>query len=185
MQSKSLGPEGLIEIIPRLHEDSRGYFCEVFRKDVFAEIAPNIEFVQENQSLSRVPGTIRGLHFQTEPFAQGKLVRCITGSVFDVAVDLRMGSPYYGRPFSLVLTAERANQLWLPAGFAHGFCTLEPDTTLCYKVSAPYSPEHDKGLAWNDPQIGIEWPSLANPKTLSAKDRVQPLLADLPTLFTI
>lgn len=185
MQSRSLGPEGLIEIVPRLHEDSRGYFCEVFRTDVFAGIAPGVEFVQENQSLSRTPGTIRGMHFQTEPFAQGKLVRCITGSVFDVAVDLRVGSPDYGRWYSLVLTAERANQLWLPAGFAHGFCTLEPDTTLCYKVSAPYSPEHDKGLAWNDPQIGIEWPSLANPDTLSAKDRVQPMLADLPKLFTI
>lgn len=174
---------GLLEIIPRRHGDERGYFSELFRLDLFGTRAGESRFIQENESLSSRVGTIRGLHFQTEPFVQGKLVRCTAGAVFDVAVDLRTGSPTYAQWAAVELSPEKGNQLWIPAGFAHGFCTLKPDTVLNYKVTAYYSSDNDKGLAWNDPAIAIAWPALADPETLSPKDRVQPLLADLPAHF--
>lgn len=174
---------GLLEIIPHRHGDDRGYFAEIFRLGLFREHAGEVEFVQENESQSTQVGTVRGLHFQTEPFAQGKLVRCTAGAVFDVAVDLRARSPTFGQWAAVELTPGKGNQLWIPAGFAHGFCTLKPDTVLNYKVTATYSAEHDKGVAWNDPAIAIAWPALADPGTLSPKDRLQPLLADLPDHF--
>ncbi|MFC3173278.1 dTDP-4-dehydrorhamnose 3,5-epimerase [Novosphingobium bradum] len=183
MNFQQLPIPGLIEITPRRHGDERGYFAEIFRLDLFCQEAGEATFVQENESLSSRVGTIRGLHFQTEPFAQGKLVRCTAGAVFDVAVDLRAGSATFGRWAAVELTPEKGNQLWIPAGFAHGFCTLKPDTVINYKVTAYYSAQHDKGLAWNDPAIAIAWPALADAETLSAKDRVQPLLADLPAHF--
>lgn len=173
----------LVEITPKRHGDERGYFCELFRLSAMHEHAGTNTFVQENESLSRKPGTIRGLHFQSEPFAQGKLVRCTAGALLDVAVDLRASSPTFGQWAAVELSPENGKQLWVPAGFAHGFCTLQPDTVINYKVTAYYSAEHDKGLAWNDPAIGIVWPSIADPETLSAKDRVQPRLADLPEYF--
>lgn len=176
---------GPLEIVPLRHEDDRGYFTETYRSDLFAQHAGETCFVQENQSLSRLPGTIRGLHFQTDPCAQGKLVRCIAGSIWDVAVDVRSGSPTRGRWVAATLTPEKGNQLWVPRGFAHGFCTLEPDTIVSYKVTSYYSPENDKGVAWNDPEVAIAWPSLAAPETLSAKDRVQPRLSALPPLFPL
>ena len=144
-----------------------------------------MHFVQENQSLSAKVGTIRGLHFQTNPMAQGKLVRCTQGAIFDVAVDIRHDSPSFGKWVGVELTPEKCNQLWIPAGFAHGFSTLEPDSVVTYKVTNYYSPENDKGLAWNDPQIGIVWPENADAETLSGKDRIQPRLADLPPVFSI
>jgi len=176
---------GPVEVVPRRIGDERGYFAETFRLTSFADTVGVHEFVQENESLSAKPGTIRGLHFQTAPHVQGKLVRCTAGAIFDVAVDLRRDSPTFGRWVGAELSAARGNQLWVPPGFAHGFCTLEPGTVVSYKVTAYYSPEHDKGVAWDDPAIGIAWPDLADPDTLSAKDRQQPALADLPPLFTM
>lgn len=184
MEFRPLEISGLVEVIPRKIGDERGYFSEIFREDRFRDIA-DVDFVQENQSLSVKVGTVRGLHFQTHPFAQGKLVRCIAGAIFDVAVDLRRGSPHFGSWAAIELTAERDNQLWVPPGFAHGFCTLLPDSVVCYKVTAYYSQEHDKGVAWDDGDIGIVWPEVADHVTLSAKDRSQPRLADLPAYFAV
>jgi dTDP-4-dehydrorhamnose 3,5-epimerase len=174
-----------LEIVPRKIEDERGYFSEIFRLNTFASRAETVQFVQENQSLSRRTGTIRGIHFQTRPAAQGKLVRCITGSLFDVAVDLRKGSSTYARWTSVILSPELNNQLWVPAGFGHAFCTLEPDTIVNYRVTEYYSPEHDKGVAWDDPDIAVAWPDIADGETLSAKDRAQPSLAGLPVYFSM
>jgi dTDP-4-dehydrorhamnose 3,5-epimerase len=176
---------GVVEIRPDRRFDDRGYFSEIFRVDEISRSIGTVQFVQENESLSLAAGTIRGLHFQSPPKAQAKLVRCTAGSLLDVAVDLRRGSPTYGRWVAVALSAKAGNQLWVPVGFAHGFCTLEPDTIVSYRVSAYYSPEHDKGVAWDDPEIGIAWPDIADADTLSAKDRVQPRLADLPAYFAM
>jgi dTDP-4-dehydrorhamnose 3,5-epimerase len=185
MEFRTFDLEGPFEIIPRKIEDERGYFSEIFRLNTFAELAPGTEFVQENQSLSIRAGTIRGLHFQTNPFAQGKLVRCLAGRLFDVAVDLRSGSATFGRWISVILSSTENNQLWVPAGFGHGFCSLEPSSVISYRVTNYYSREHDKGVAWDDPDIGIKWPEIADRKTLSAKDRQQPRLAELPSYFSM
>ncbi|EHJ58184.1 dTDP-rhamnose-3,5-epimerase [Novosphingobium pentaromativorans US6-1] len=171
-------------IIPRHIGDERGYFAETFRTDVFARECGDWTFVQDNESLSARAGTVRGLHFQTEPYAQGKLVRCTAGALFDVAVDIRAGSPTYGQWVAKTLTPENGRQLWIPAGFAHGFCSLEPNTVIAYKVTGYYSAECDKGLAWDDPAIGIVWPDVAHPDTLSSKDRQQPRLSELPAYFS-
>ncbi len=185
MEFRSFSIKGLIEIVPRKIADERGYFSEIFRADTFAAQASKTDFVQDNQSLSVRVGTIRGIHFQTHPAKQGKLVRCLVGKVLDVAVDLRHGSPDYGRWISTVLTPAENNQLWIPTGFGHAFCTLEPNSVIGYRVTNYYSPDNDMGVAWDDPDIAIEWPSLADPCTLSAKDRVQPALADLPQYFSM
>lgn len=169
--------------IPRHIGDERGYFSETFRADLFTQHCGNVGFVQDNESMSANAGTVRGLHFQCAPHAQGKLVRCTAGALFDVAIDIRHGSPTYGRWIAETLTPENGKQLWVPAGFAHGFCSLKPNTVICYKVTDYYSVECDKGLAWDDPAINIKWPDIADPGTLSAKDRSQPLLADLPVYF--
>lgn len=171
-------------LVPNRLGDERGYFSETFRADIFAQHCGDFAFVQDNESLSAKAGTIRGLHFQSEPHAQGKLVRCTSGRLFDVAVDIRHGSSSFGLWISATLTPENGIQLWIPPGFAHGFCTLTDNTVIAYKVTDYYSPGCDKGLAWNDPMVGIDWPSEANAETLSTKDRSQPLLADLPTYFT-
>jgi dTDP-4-dehydrorhamnose 3,5-epimerase len=180
MHARPLAIPDLVEIVPTRHRDSRGYFAETFREDWFSEHVASVRFVQENQSLSRQPGLVRGLHFQREPHAQGKLVRCLAGAIFDVAVDLRPGTETYGRSVAVTLSAEAGNQLWIPAGFAHGFCTLTPDALVSYRVTAYYSAAHDAGIAWNDPDLAIAWPDLANPASLSAKDQAQPRLRDLP-----
>jgi dTDP-4-dehydrorhamnose 3,5-epimerase len=185
MEFRNFEIDGPFEIIPRKIEDERGYFSEIFRVDTFAGRAPGADFVQDNESLSIRAGTVRGIHFQSHPFAQGKLVRCLAGRLVDVIVDLRVGSSTYGRWFSVTLSPERNNQLWVPVGFGHGFCTLEPNTIISYRVTDYYSAEHDKGVAWDDPEIAIEWPHVTDPDTLSAKDRRQPLLADLPAYFTM
>ena len=185
MEVRAFDVEGPLEIVPRKIEDSRGYFSEIFRADILADHAPGIEFVQDNQSLSAKTGTIRGVHFQSHPAAQGKLVRCLAGRVVDVAVDLRHDSPTFGRWISVILTPAQNNQLWLPVGFGHAFCTLEPNSVIGYRVTSYYSPENDKGVAWDDPAIGIDWPEVADPDTLSAKDRVQPRLADLAAYFSM
>ena len=184
MKFRTFELDGPIEVIPRKIEDERGYFSETFRRNLFSERVPGIEFVQDNQSLSVRPGTVRGLHFQTQPAAQGKLVRCLAGRLFDVAVDLRSDSLTYGRWISVVLSPEKNNQLWVPAGFGHGFCTLEPNSVISYRVTNYYNPAHDKGLAWDDPQLDIDWPAIADPQTLSARDRHQPGFLDLPAYFS-
>ncbi len=177
--------DGPFEIRPRKIEDERGYFSEIFRQSELADRVGRVEFVQENQSLSIRSGTIRGLHFQTRPAAQGKLIRCLAGRLFDVAVDLRADSPTYGRWISVILSPEENNQLWVPIGFGHGFCSLEPNSVINYRCTSYYSPENDKGVAWDDPDIAVAWPDIADPETLSAKDRVQPRFADLPAYFSM
>jgi len=185
MEFRTFDLEGPVEVIPKKIEDERGYFSEILRLDALVGNVGPVDFVQDNQSLSVRSGTIRGIHFQSQPAAQGKLVRCIAGKLFDVAVDLRSGSPTYGRWLSVVLTPEQNNQLWIPVGFGHGFCTLEPNTVVQYRVTNYYSADDDKGVAWDDPTIGVEWPDEAETDTLSAKDREQPKLVDLPAYFTV
>lgn len=170
-------------IRPPRFGDARGYFVETWNRKTFAEAGIDIDFVQDNCSLSANPGTIRGLHFQRPPAPQDKLVRVLSGRVLDVAVDLRSGSETYGRHVAAELTAEGGEQLLVPVGFAHAFCTLEPDTEVAYKVSGLYSPEHDAGIIWNDPDIGIDWPLGGREPTLSEKDAKLPRLADIPPPF--
>ena len=173
----------VVVVTPRRFGDDRGFFSEVYKAPTFdAAFGPKI-FVQDNQSLSAQPGTVRGLHFQTEPHAQGKLVRVIRGSVLDVAVDLRRSSPTFGRHVAVELSAANWKQLWIPPGFAHGFCTLEPDTEVLYKVTSLYAPTHDFGLAFDDPALGIAWPVAPGDAVLSDKDRKHPRLQDLPHGF--
>src|SRR3981081_3510372 len=159
--------------------DARGYFCETFQRADFAAQGLANDFLQDNQSSSDRSGTVRGLHFQRPPFAQTKLVRVLRGSIFDVAVDLRRSSPSFGRPVAIKVSSEGNEQLLVPAGFAHGFCTLEPDTVVFYKVDQVYSAAHDSGVNWADPQLGIEWPIAAAEAILSEKDRRLPMLDDL------
>jgi len=170
-------------IVPRIHRDRRGFFSETYNKAGLAELGATLEFVQDNHSLSVERGVVRGLHFQIPPFAQGKLVRVIRGSVFDVAVDIRRESPTYGKHVARVISTANWNQFLIPAGFAHGFCTLEANTEVIYKVTNYYSPEHDRGLLWNDEDLGIAWPIRENEAILSAKDMKQPRFRDLPPYF--
>lgn len=185
MEFRSLAIPGPVEVVARKITDERGYFSEIFRRNEFEEGIGPAEFVQENESLSVKAGTVRGIHFQTHPAAQGKLVRCVKGKVFDVAVDLRRDSPTFGQWDSVLLSPDQNNQLWVPIGFGHGFCTLVSNSIVIYSVTDYYSPEHDKGLAWDDPQLAIEWPKVADPETLSVKDRHQPSLQDLPAYFSV
>jgi dTDP-4-dehydrorhamnose 3,5-epimerase len=171
------------EIRPVRHSDPRGFFSEIFREDVLRQHGIDVAFVQENHSLSVDRGVVRGLHFQTPPAGQAKLVRVGAGSILDVAVDIRAGSPNYGRHVAVVLSAAEGNQLFVPEGFAHGFCTLEPNTEVIYKVNRYYSAEHDRGLAWNDPALGIAWRVTDDEALLSDKDRRQPVLAELPAYY--
>jgi dTDP-4-dehydrorhamnose 3,5-epimerase len=169
---------------PKRFGDSRGWFTEVYSESRFAKIVIEGHFVQDNHSLSVPSGTLRGLHYQAPPFGQAKLVRCIRGSIFDVAVDLRKGSPTYGEWLGAELSAENGNQLFIPVGFAHGFVTLEPSTEVTYKVSNLYAPTHDGGIRWSDPAIGIDWPlAVGMEPALSSKDETQPLLESFDSPF--
>jgi dTDP-4-dehydrorhamnose 3,5-epimerase len=179
MEVASLEIDAVKIVRPRRFSDVRGYFVETWHRSRFAEHGIDVDFVQDNASFSRLPRTIRGLHFQRPPAGQAKLVRVVSGAVLDVAVDLRRGSPSFGRFVSAILTAEGGEQLFVPVGFAHGFCTLRPDTEVAYKVSDFYSPEHDGGVIWNDPEIGIDWPLGENPPVLSEKDSRLPRLAEI------
>ena len=160
---------------PRRFEDPRGWFSETWNRQSFAALGITCDFVQDNQSLSRPKGTLRGLHFQTPPYAQSKLVRCVQGRIFDVAVDVRRDSPTFGRWVGAELSADNGLQLFVPQGYAHGFVTLEDDCLVAYKVDAFYSAESDGGVLWNDPAIGIEWPIERQP-ILSTKDEKLPHL---------
>lgn len=179
MQIEKLDIEGVLEVTPRRFGDERGFFSETYSKPAFARAGIDIDWVQDNHSRSEEAFVLRGLHFQVAPFAQDKLIRVLRGAIFDVAVDLRKGSPSLGRWTSRILSASAWNQLLVPRGFAHGFLTLEPGVEVAYKVSAPYSPEHDRSLRWNDPAIAIDWPLQGRQPILSAKDRDAPALAEL------
>lgn len=181
LEIRPLEIEGLLEIHPPKHGDERGFFSEVWREDRLAEAGVDVHFVQDNHSYSRVPGVLRGLHYQLPPAGQDKLVRVTRGSVFDVAVDIRRDSPTFGRWAGLVLSAGEWNQLFVPKGFAHGFVTLEEDCEVLYKVSAPFAPELDRAIRFDDPDIGIEWPVDHAKLTLSDRDRQAPRLADAET----
>jgi dTDP-4-dehydrorhamnose 3,5-epimerase len=172
----------VLELVPKRFADERGYFSEVWSAKAFRQVGVDAQFVQDNQSLSRRAGVVRGLHFQRSPAAQDKLVRVVRGSIYDVAVDIRRASPNFGKWAGLVISAELGNQLFVPAGFAHGFMTLEPETEVLYKVSAPYSPEHERSIRYDDPAIGVDWPAVAA-VVLSPKDAEAPLLADVDTGF--
>lgn len=164
--------------------DERGYFTETYNQADFKRAGIDAEFVQDNQSLSAVRGTVRGLHFQTPPYAQAKLLRVLRGAVLDVAVDIRVGSPTFGRHVTMKLDAQAPTQIFIPEGFAHGFCTLDDDTEVLYKVTAPYAPSHDRGLLWNDPDLSIAWPVEEKAVVISYKDTVFPRLSELPEYFT-
>jgi dTDP-4-dehydrorhamnose 3,5-epimerase len=170
-------------ITPRKFGDSRGFFSEVYSAKALSAAGIDIGFVQDNHSLSVETGTIRGLHFQKPPHAQAKLVRVARGRILDVAVDLRRGSPTFGRHVSAELSADNWAQLLVPAGFAHGFCTLEPNCEVLYKVDAHYAPQSDAGVLWCDPALGIDWPVAAGKALLSDKDAKLPLLKDIGEVF--
>ncbi|HEY7548349.1 MAG TPA: dTDP-4-dehydrorhamnose 3,5-epimerase [Hyphomicrobiaceae bacterium] len=163
--------------------DRRGYFSECYVRADFAAAGLSNDFIQDNQSCSVAVGTVRGLHFQSPPFAQAKLVRVLKGRILDVVVDLRRSQPTYGRHVGVEISEESGEQLYVPTGFAHGFCTLEPDTVVLYKVDNVYSPAHDRGLNWADPDLGIAWPVRENDAVMSEKDRGLPRLRDLPVYF--
>jgi dTDP-4-dehydrorhamnose 3,5-epimerase len=170
-------------VVTKIHRDARGFFSETYSRERMAETGIPAEFVQDNHVLSIEAGTLRGLHFQVPPRAQGKLVRVTRGSVFDVAVDIRVGSPTFGRHASAILSAENWIQMWIPAGFAHGYCTLEPNTEVTYKVTDYYAPDCDRGLKWDDAALGIKWPIDPASIRMSDKDRTQPLLKELAPAF--
>lgn len=170
-------------IVPRRHGDHRGFFSEVWNGRAMAAAGMDIAFVQDNHSLSAEPGTLRGLHYQSPPHAQTKLVRVLRGAILDVAVDLRRSSPTFGRHVAVELSAANWRQLLVPRGFAHGFVTLEPMTEVFYKVDAFYAPECDKGVRWDDPDLAIDWRLGGRTPVLSAKDREQPSWRDLPAHF--
>jgi len=183
LQVQSLGIPDVKIIRPHKHGDARGFFSETYNKKAFAEIGIELDFVQDNHSLSPQVGTLRGLHFQGPPFAQDKLVRVVSGRILDVAVDLRRHSPTFGRWVSAEISADALNQILVPIGFAHGICTLEPDTQLIYKVTNYYSPQHDFGIRWDDPDLAIAWPVSPDQILLSEKDRKQPFLRDADRFF--
>jgi dTDP-4-dehydrorhamnose 3,5-epimerase len=167
---------------PIRHEDHRGFFAEVYNFKSYAQFGIDVEFVQENHSISREKGTLRGLHFQAPPNAQAKLVRCGHGAIFDVAVDIRRGSPTYGKWESYELTSENGHQLYIPIGFAHGFVTLEPNSEIVYKCSDYYAPQSEGSVLWSDPDIGIDFPKFDS-LILSGKDTSAPRLADFTSPF--
>ena len=170
-------------IEPAKFGDQRGFFSEIFNYEKYKAAGIDLKAVQDNHSLSGPRGTVRGLHFQAPPHAQAKLVRVVRGSVLDVAVDIRRGSPTYGEHVVIELSAKAWNQVYIPKGFAHGFCTLEADTEFLYKVDGYYAPDHDKGLAWDDPALAIDWRVPPSEAVLSDKDRQNPMLSELGDFF--
>ncbi len=183
MKVERLSIPELVLVTPPRFGDERGFFSETFHQARFAEAGIALPFVQDNHSLSRDRGVIRGLHCQIAPSAQGKLVRCVRGAIWDVAVDARRGSATYGQWAAAKLSAENWAQLWVPPGFLHGFCTLQPDTEVMYKVTDRYDRDSERGVAWNDPDLALPWPVSETEAVLSDKDRALPRWADLPPLF--
>ena len=174
--------EGVKILTPARHGDARGFFSESWNSKRMAEAGLDYAFVQDNHSMSAAVGTLRGLHYQSPPHAQGKLVRCGRGALFDVAVDIRAGSPTYGQWVGVELSYENGKQLMIPAGFLHGFVTRQPDTEIIYKCTDFYAPECDGAVRWDDPAIGIDW-GLSGDPLLSAKDAAAPLLAEIGSVF--
>lgn len=173
----------IVEIVPPWYRDHRGSFCETYKRSAFEAQGIAIDWMQDNHSISVSRGTVRGLHFQAPPVAQDKLIRVLKGSVFDVALDIRRGSPSYGRWLGVELSAERSNQLLVPIGFAHGFMTLAADAEVMYKVSAPYSKAGEGVVLWNDPELAIAWPDLGVEPVADDRDRLAPRFADLQSPF--
>jgi dTDP-4-dehydrorhamnose 3,5-epimerase len=165
-------------VTPQRFPDGRGFFSETWNEQRFTEADIRGPFVQDNHALSREKGVLRGLHLQIGPNAQGKLVRAVRGAIWDVAVDIRRGSPTFGKHFGTVLSAENWSQLWIPAGLLHGYCTLEADTEVIYKVTAPWDRAAERGVIWNDPELSVPWPVAAGEAVLSDKDQALPRLAD-------
>lgn len=183
MKVEDAGLPGLKLITPRRIADARGFFSETYRRDLLAAQGIDGAFVQDNEALSTAAGVVRGLHFQSPPHAQAKLVRVVRGKILDVAVDIRRGSPTYGKHVAIELSAENGQQLLVPEGFAHGYCTLTDETEVLYKVTDYYSPRHDHGLLWNDAALGIAWPVSAGDAIVSSRDRQAPPLAALASPF--
>ncbi|MEF2554268.1 dTDP-4-dehydrorhamnose 3,5-epimerase [Aurantimonas sp. A2-1-M11] len=183
IEARPLSLPGVIEIIPKRFGDERGFFAETFNRYQLAEAGINLDWMQDNQSFSTSVHTLRGLHYQELPFAQAKLVRVLRGRILDVAVDIRKHSPTYRKWVAIELSAEAFNQLLVPIGFAHGFLTLEPCTEVFYKVTAPWSREHDRSIRWDDPEIGVDWRLGRTVPIVSDKDREAPFLADVPPAF--
>jgi dTDP-4-dehydrorhamnose 3,5-epimerase len=175
---------GLIALTPPRHGDDRGYLSETYSLRRFAEAGVDVDFVQDNHTFSAAKGTIRGLHFQAPPHEQGKLVRVVRGAIVDVVVDIRRGSPAFGRAIAVELSAENWRQLYVPPGFAHGFCTLTPDAEVLYRMTKYYAADADRGLAFDDPDLAIRWPVEPSDAILSEKDRRHPRLRDLPAYFS-
>ena len=173
----------LILIKPTRYKDERGVFAETFSRLKYKELGIDVEFIQDNHSISWKVGTLRGMHFQVPPHAQGKLVRCGNGAIFDVAVDIRKGSPTFGHWEGYELTAENGHQLYVPIGFAHGFLTLKPGSEIVYKCTDYYAPKAEGSIRWDDPAIGIEWPLSQRP-IINDKDAIAPLLNNFKTPFT-
>lgn len=176
------GIEDVVLVEPQRFEDGRGWFMETYKRSPFVDAGIDAEFVQDNHSLTRDKGIIRGLHYQRQPKPQGKLVRCTRGRIYDVAVDLRQGSPTYKEWVSVELSPDDGRQIWVPPGFAHGFCSLAADTEVAYKVTEEWDPDLDSGFAWDDPEVGVEWP-VSDP-ILSEKDQKAPSFADCDAEFT-
>ena len=170
-------------IRPERFGDDRGWFCETYNRERYAGLGIDAVFVQDNHSMSRDVGTLRGLHWQAPPHAQDKLVRCVRGAIWDVAVDARRGSPTFGRWVAAELSATNGHQLFVPVGFAHGFVTIEPDTEVMYKVSAYYAPEAEGGAIWSDPGLALSWPLAGREPVLSVKDKLLPTFSDQTTPF--
>lgn len=184
LQIEAVAPFQDVKIVRTpIFRDARGFFSETFNEKVFRASGIEAAFVQDNHACSRANGVVRGLHYQVPPKAQDKLVRVARGAILDVVVDIRLGSPTYGRHAAVTLSAENWLQLWIPQGFAHGYCTLEPDTEVIYKVTDYYAPDHEGGLLWDDPALGIPWPVTGSEAILSDKDKRLPRLADLKSSF--
>ena len=183
MKIESLAIADIKLITPKKFGDARGFFSETWNESMLRDAGIDAHFVQDNHAFSSAKDTLRGLHFQVPPKAQDKLIRVTRGAIFDVAVDIRKGSPTFGKHVSAVLSAENWAQLWVPQGFAHGYCTLEPDTEVIYKVTDYYSPADDRGIRFDDPALAIKWPVTSATALLSDKDKVQPLLTDARQLF--
>lgn len=183
LEVEQLALPEVMSLRPKKFGDDRGFFSEVWNEKLFADLGLDLRFVQDNHSYSACEGTVRGLHLQKPPFAQDKLLRCTRGRVLDVVVDVRAGSPNFGKWASVEISAENWKQIFVPKGFAHGFVTLTPDCEVQYKVTAPYSPAHEVSIAWNDPAIGIDWGVDDGEVTLSAKDATAPRLESVSTGF--
>jgi len=170
-------------LVPKKFGDHRGFFSEVYSDKLLAGLGIEARFVQDNHSLSAEKGVVRGLHYQLPPMAQDKLIRVVRGAIMDIAVDIRRGSPTFGKHVACLLSAENWKQMFVPTGFAHGFATLEPNTEVLYKVTRYYSPSHERGIRWNDPKLGINWHVAEDQAVLSERDRKHPMLAEMSDLF--